>query len=322
MRLLLTGGSGFIGTNLIHFYRESADAILNLDIAEPLNPEDRAFWKRVDIMDASMLSASVAAFAPTHVIHLAARTDCVEDVDVHVEYDVNITGTQHVLEAIKACSCIERVIITSSQYVCGPEHFPENDTDYGPHTVYGQSKVITEQLTREAGLNCIWTLIRPENIWGPWHMRYRSEAWRIIRKGLYLHPGGKPVIRCYGYVGNIIWQMDEIFKAPKAQVHKAVFYVGDRAEDIYDWVNEFSLQLTGKRARKVPRFFLQLIGWVGDVITAVTGRKFALTSSRYESMTQDYLTPIEKTFDVFGEPPFSLKAGVEKTVRWLHEYDG
>jgi nucleoside-diphosphate-sugar epimerase len=322
MRLLLTGASGFIGTNLISFYEGTSETILNLDISPPLNKAQRSYWKLGNILDPFSLAQIFEEFAPTHVIHLAARTDCVENVDVYKEYDLNITGTQNVLNAIKACSSVERAIITSSQYVCGPEHFPKTDTDYGPHTVYGQSKVITEQLTREANLDCIWTLTRPENIWGPWHMRYRSEVWRVIKKGLYLHPGGAPVERCYGYVGNIIWQMDEIFKAPVDVVHQSVFYVGDQAMNIYEWVNEFSLQLTGKQARKVPRIVLRTIGRIGDVITAVTGKKFSLTSSRYESMTQDYFTPVEKTFEVFGEPPFSLKAGVEKTVQWLDEYEG
>ena len=34
-------------------------------------------------------------------------------------------------------------------------------------------------------------------------------------------------------------------------------------------------------------------------------------------MTSDYLTPMDKTFDTFGDPPFSLKQGVEETVKWM-----
>ena len=107
---------------------------------------------------------------------------------------------------------VERVIITSSQFVCAPGRLPENDTDYFPETVYGQSKVVTEKLTREANLPCCWTIIRPTNIWGPWHMRYRREFWRVVERGLYVHPGREPVIRCYGYVKNVAHQIRKIFK--------------------------------------------------------------------------------------------------------------
>ncbi len=320
MRLLITGASGFIGTNLISFYEQEVDALLNLDISNPLNSDHTKYWKKVDVLQENELLVAFRDFQPTHVIHLAARTDCVEGGDVHEEYAVNIRGTEHVLLAIKATERIERVIITSSQYVCGPRCFPATDEEYGPHTVYGESKVFTEQLTREANLNCVWTLTRPENIWGPWHMRYRSEAWAVIRRGHYLHPGGAPVKRCYGYVGNVVWQMDRILKAPVEQINKQVFYLGDRAMDIYEWVNVFSLKLTHKKARKVPRVLLRMIGFAGDVITTLTGKKFPLTSGRYQSMTQEYLTPNEKSFEVLGEPPYSLEDGVNHTVEWLREF--
>ena len=320
MRLLITGGSGFIGSNLVSFYEGRADAILNLDIAEPLSSAHKSYWKQVDIMHEEALVRAFQAFGPTHVFHMAARTDCVEGVDVQSEYDVNISGTQNVLSAIKSTPTIERVIVTSSQYVCGPDHYPKDDEDFGPHTVYGQSKVLVEKLTRSNDLDCVWTLTRPENIWGPWHMRYRREAWEVIRRGYYLHPGGPSVLRCYGYVGNVVWQMDQIINAKADVVHEQVFYLGDRATDIYEWVNEFSLQLRHKPARKVPRSLLCSIARFGDLFTTVTRHKFPLTSSRFQSMTQDYLTPIEATYELFGDPPYSLKDGVRLTVEWLEQY--
>ncbi len=320
MRLLITGGSGFIGTNYVAFALSKGRDVCNLDVSGPLDPDHRSCWQACDIMDPSALHDAFALFRPTHVIHMAARTECVENVDLNEAYDVNITGTRNVLAAIRDTPGIERVIITSSQYVCGPDHFPKGAEDYGPHTVYGQSKVLTENLTREAELPCSWALIRPVNIWGPWHMRYRREAWSVIRRGYYFHPGGKPVMRTYGYVGNVIWQCEQIFAAPAEKVHAKALYVGDKEIDIYDWVDAFSVMLAGRRARKIPRPLLRAIALTGDVVTTVTGIKFPLTSSRYRSMTQDYVTPISETFDLFGTPPYGLREGVAETVKWLQSY--
>lgn len=320
MKLLVTGASGFIGTNFVEHFSRIADCeLLNLDVQPPLNPEHQKFWRWADIMSSSELTASFAEFSPTHVVHMAARAECDENTTVEEGYAVNTIGTENVLNAIKKTPSIKRVIIVSTQYVCGPGRLPENDEDYFPHTVYGQSKVITEQLTRQADLKCIWTFVRPTNIWGPWHFRYQQEAWRVIRKGLYLHPAGDPVVRSYGYVGNIVWQMERILNAPSEQVSRQAFYVGDRPIDIYEWVDAFSLALRGQHARKVPRVILRMIGLVGDVAGAIR-IKFPLTSSRVKSMTQNYLTPMDKTFDVLGEPPFSLKYGVEKTVEWIEGF--
>ncbi|MDD3276573.1 MAG: NAD(P)-dependent oxidoreductase [Kiritimatiellales bacterium] len=316
MRLLVTGASGFIGTNFVeHFSRLNCE-LLNMDIHSPLNPEHERFWKKVDIMNPAELGSVFSEFAPTHVVHMAARAECDENTTVEEGYAVNTIGTENVLNAIKNTGSVERAIIVSTQYVCGPGRLPEHDEDYFPHTVYGQSKVITEQLTRKADLPCVWTLIRPTNIWGPWHFRYQQEAWRVIKRGFYLHPAGDPVVRSYGYVGNIVWQMEQMLKAPVEKVDRQVFYVGDRPIDIYEWVDAFSMTLRTQHARKVPRLILRMIGLVGDMAGWV-GVKFPLTSSRVRSMTQNYLTPMDKTFDALGEPPFSLKQGAQQTAEWL-----
>lgn len=319
MKLLVTGASGFIGTNYIEFYSKLDGELLNVDIQKPLNPDHEQYWKKGDIMNPGEMEAIFAEFQPTHVVHMAARAECDENTTVEEGYAVNTVGTENVLNAIKKTPSIERVIVVSTQYVAGPSRLPEHDEDYFPVTVYGQSKAITEQLTREAGLSCIWTMVRPTNIWGPWHLRYRQEAWRVIHKGMYLHPGGRPVVRSYGYVGNIIWQMEQIFNAPKERVDHQVFYLGDRPGDIYEWVDAFSVALLGKHARKVPRCILAPIGWVGDLLSKV-GKAFPLTTSRFKNMTSDYLTPMDKTFDTFGDPPYSLEQGVDQTVEWLEEY--
>ncbi len=321
MRLLITGASGFIGTNAVEHFRDSCTALMNLDIQPPLNPDHRCFWTKTDIMDRDQLKATVCAFAPSHLIHMAARTDCDEQTTVAEGYSVNTTGTENVLAAIGACASIGRTVVVSSQYVCGPGRLPLHDEDFFPHTVYGHSKVITEQLTRAAGLTCVWTLVRPTNVWGPWHVRYAREAWKVIERGLYLHPAGTPVLRSYGYVGNVVWQMEQILNAAPEKVDKAVFYLGDMPGDIREWVDAFSLELRGHRVRCVPRFVLRLIGLIGDA-AVLAGVRFPLTSSRVRSMTQAYLTPMRKTFSAFGFPPCTLAQGVSESLRWCKGVSG
>lgn len=77
MRLLVTGGSGFIGTHLIaRIVAEHSHAeILNIDLAEPKPPEHRVFWDKADILDRASLLERVKRFRPTHVVPMAARTD-------------------------------------------------------------------------------------------------------------------------------------------------------------------------------------------------------------------------------------------------------
>ena len=56
---------------------------------------------------------------------------------------------------------------------------------------------------------------------------------------------------------------------------------------------------------------------LGDIPSHVTGKPFLINSSRFRSMTTNYETPMERTFDLFGENPYTLKAGIKETVEWL-----
>lgn len=316
MRVLLTGASGFIGTNLVDEFARDSIEYLNLDFAAPKRPEHSARWRDVDIRNAAEVVREFKAFEPTHVVHLAARTDCVEDTTVEEGYTSNTIGTQCVANAIASTPSVERAVFVSTQYVCGPGYMPKHDQDFRPHTVYGHSKVETERIVRASQLDCVWTIARPVNIWGPWHDRYRQEAWRVIGKGIYLHPGRQPVYRTYGFVGNVVWQLRGFLSAPAADVTGRVFYVGDPTIDIREWVNAFSMALRHRNVIVVPRTIVRSLGLAGDLIQGLGGR-FPITSSRFRSMTEDYAVDMSATFELLGPPPYSLSEGVRRTVEWL-----
>jgi len=314
-RILVTGGSGFIGTNLIDALLEKDVRFVNLDIKPPSQKAHEIYWKKCDILNLDLTASIFDEFQPTHVVHLAARTDTISNnLD---DYEVNVTGTANVLQCIKSQPGIQRIIITSSQFVCAPPGIPKSDEEYDPIGAYGISKVISEKLTRSASLECVWTIIRPTNIWGQWHPRYPNEFWRILKKRLYFHPGGRPPIRSYGYVKNVVYQIIKILESPSSVVDKKVYYLGDSPIPLLDWVNGFSVAITGKPARIIPRHLFKLLAVMGTAL-GIFGIRFPIHLSRYRSMTEDYFSPMEMTFVNFGQPPYSLEDGIKETVDWLN----
>ena len=91
MRLIVTGGSGFIGTHVARKAMASGVEWLNLDIRRPVSGEAVDRWERVDVMDRDRLTKTFTTFRPTHVLHLAARTDT--DARSLSDYGVNTVGT-------------------------------------------------------------------------------------------------------------------------------------------------------------------------------------------------------------------------------------
>lgn len=135
-RILITGGSGFIGTNLIEFLlKRNLFDVLNIDIVPPQNSEHFLYWKQIDICQKKELYNVIKEFSPSFVIHLAAKTDLrgksIED------YRANTEGLENLLACLEKTPTIERCIFTSSMYVCEPGYIPSSFEDYRPHTIYG-----------------------------------------------------------------------------------------------------------------------------------------------------------------------------------------
>jgi GlcNAc-P-P-Und epimerase len=314
-RVLVTGGSGFIGTHLVACLQRCADSeVLNVDVQVPTSKSLKPLWVHGDILDRSRLHEIVHEFLPSHVVHLAARTD-VSSASID-DYAVNISGVANLLDVVAATSCVERLLLASTQFVCRPGHYPAHDEDYMPHTAYGRSKVIAEQAVRSSDLPIGWIILRPTTVWGPGDLAYRYQFYRAIAGGYYLHPSGAPYSRSLGFVENVVAQMCLLMKASPGLVERRTFYLGDAESDLDAFADEFSRQIRGRPARRAPAPLIRGIGLAGDVVTRV-GLNFPLTTGRYLSMTENYPVPIDRTLELTGAGPFSLKEGVRQTVSWL-----
>lgn len=318
-RVLVTGGSGFIGTHLIQRLRAAGREVVNLDIKAPILEEHAKFWVECDIVDRNRLFDVTQRAAPDAIIHLGARADVVATewsafASIH-------EGTRNLIDAANKSPTVKRIINTSTQYTVGPGNFPESDTDYKPYTTYGKAKAYAENLFFKEGPEATWLTIRPTNIWGPYHPSLAGSVWRYLAKRLYLHPDvSPPVVRHYGYVGNAVRQVIGLLDAPEEAVHRRVFYISDGELDTAVWLDEFSLQLTGKPTR---RFSVSLLKWMaraGDLLR--TCRLPApLDSQRLMRMTTTHRVPLQPTLVITGDSEIQLREGVTETVKWLRAAD-
>ena len=184
-KIIVTGGSGFIGTNLIEYYSNKGLQILNLDIAPPQNPKHKEYWHKLDLLDYNLLQKNILDFNPHYLINLAARTDLNGgSID---EYEINYQGVINLIDILKKCTSIERVIFASTMLVCKLGYQPKNDNDFKPNTIYGNSKVKCEEVIKNSkNVNFTILIIRPTSIWGPWFGDPYKRYFEMINPDYFL----------------------------------------------------------------------------------------------------------------------------------------
>ena len=209
-KILITGGSGFIGTNLVTELLQRNDCrLLNIDKEKPKISEHELIWKQIDLCDKEALSMAIKNFSPDYVIHLAARTDL--NGKELMDYDANMAGVSNLLDVLVHIPNLKRAIFASSMYVCEPGYLPKNFEDYAPHTLYGESKVETEKRIKSRNPAYTWSIIRPTSIWGPWFGEPYNKFFHIVLKRMYFHMGKRACRKTYGYIDNaeveVLWAM-------------------------------------------------------------------------------------------------------------------
>lgn len=319
--MLVTGGSGFIGLNIVEHYLAKGYKVLSLDIVEPKLKNHLDLWKKVDILSLDDLTNTIRSFSPTHVIHLAARTDLNEKKNMD-GYAANTKGVENIIQALKNCPDLIRVMFVSSMYVCYPGYNPVNYEDYAPHTLYGTSKMLFEKIIKDnTSIHFEWTIIRPTSIWGPWFGHPYKDFFYHIRRGTYFKMTGKTATKTYGFIFNSIHQIDSLLFSSTELVNKRTFYIGDYPGlNINDWADEIAYQMK-RKLFKAPRFVMFAGAWLGDILSLV-GIPFPLQSFRISNMTTDNVIELLKeTQNITGESPYTVKQGVKITLDWLKSHD-
>ena len=312
-KVLITGGSGFIGTNLLLFLIEKYE-ILNIDIRESNLTELQKYTSIVDITNYENFRNVVIGFFPDYIIHLAARTDL--NGKFIYDYSANTVGVSNLMKIIHELPKLKKLIVTSSMLVCHTGYYPKNQFDYAPNTLYGESKVETEKIVWDNKPQCDWAIIRPTSIWGPWFgVPYRNFFDMVISRK-YFHIGRKSCTKTYGYVGNAVYQIEQILFHETLNEDQKVFYIGDNPPtNIEIWANEIAAELNFD-IKRVPFWMLKIAAYFGDLLK-LFNITFPMTSFRLKNMTTDNTIDLSETYKIAPNPPCSRIDGIKATLQWL-----
>lgn len=318
-KFVVTGGSGFIGTNLVQSLIDLGHQPLNLSIAPPLNSDHHPFYVNCNILDFDKYASIVSNFKPDFFIHLAAKTD-LNGTSLN-DYSANIQGVSNTVKVVNSVDSIKRVIYTSSRLVFEISHQPKFTYDYKPSTLYGQSKVIGEHIVLSQPFDSTpWMILRPTSIWGQWFGVPYRNFFDSVLSNRYRHPSSLVIKKSFGYVGNIIYQYLAYLGLPLQQFqHRTLFLSDFDPIDLLCFANSI-LSQSGQdiSVKSVPVSVLFMAATLGSTASFMGYKNPPLTRFRLNNLLTNMVYDLSTEKSLVGELPFSNHDGIRNTLAWLN----
>ncbi|HEV8534661.1 MAG TPA: NAD-dependent epimerase/dehydratase family protein [Candidatus Limnocylindria bacterium] len=231
MRVLVTGGAGFLGSHVVDALLARGDKVLvvdDLSTGDRANLDKRADLRAADISDSAALERALGGENWQAVVHCAAKTKVVESMEKEELYErVIVEGTYNVLELSRQAGSSMFVNISTGGAIYGETPVcADEEVPVDPQSNYGRFKARAEKLVDSSRLRSI--SLRLANIYGP---RQRTDLeGGVIAIFIGCWKRGEPITvfgdgsyeRDYVYVADVV----EAIMAAISGEHTGTFNIG------------------------------------------------------------------------------------------------
>lgn len=287
--IFLTGGSGFVGSNLIKFLPSSYNFLI--------------YDKKI-----------IPELVQDVVIHLAGKAHDLKNVSSSDDYyKVNTELTKDIFNAFLVSNAKVFITISSVKAVADEvvgELF--EDTTPNPITHYGKSKLLAEEfiLSQQIPEGKRVYILRPCMIHGPGNKGNLNLLFNLVSKGLPWPLGLFENSRSYLSIENLCFIIKELIE--REDIISGVYNVADDIPLSTNKVVKMIAESTGNKPNilNISVSLIKILARVGDIL------KLPLNSERLQKLTESYVVSNSKIKSALGKPlPVSSKVGLMRTFK-------
>ena len=310
MRVLITGGAGFIGSHLADSLLEDGFEVYGLDnyntYYDPSLKHDRVQYFghqvfEVDLKNFDDLDHAFGQIKPDIVIHLAARAGVRDSVgNEQLYHNDNIIATQNLIQVCKMYD-VAKVVYASTSSVYGgtpipPTGWTEDEVTGHQLNPYAYTKYCNECQFRISGLNNVG--LRFFTVYGPW---------------------GRPDMALFDFTKNIV-AGNSIEAFNYGEMKRDFTYIGDIIEGIKVVLfadvpsNEIFNIGRGKQ--------VELMHFIKCISTELGREADVILAPRHPADTLETWSNTAKLRELGYKPRVNIEVGVEAFVRWYKDYYG
>ena len=201
MKILVTGGAGFIGSHVVDAYINAGHRVIVIDnslTGFEKNINKKAKFYKADIRDAQKIDAILKYEKPEIVNHLAAIAEVVKSLrDPIPTMEVNVMGTVNLMRSGGEIKIKKFIFSSTGGAIYGePKKIPANEnTPATPLSPYGLSKLLSEECIKyyARNYNFDYLILRYPNVYGP-RQNPKGEAGVVAIFGELMKHGQRPII--------------------------------------------------------------------------------------------------------------------------------
>lgn len=289
LKILVTGASGFVGQNLLAFYKGKANVTT---------------YDRKNILEVNTDA----------IVHLAGKAHDLKKVSVPGSYyEANTRLTQTVFDAFLKSEA--KVFITISSVKAVADHVDKVLTEQdipGPATHYGKSKRKAEEyiVSQAIPAGKRFYILRPCMIHGPHNKGNLSLLYNIVSKRIPWPLGAFNNQRSYCSIDNLCFIIDEMIR--REDIPSGIYNVADDEPLSTNEVIRLIAQSKSRSASiiRVPKVVISILAKTGDFL------RLPFNVERLEKLTENYVVSNAKIKSALGKPlPVSVRDGLLRTFR-------
>jgi nucleoside-diphosphate-sugar epimerase len=312
MHILVTGGSGFIGTYLTTDLLKEGHKVTIYDKQKSETYPDLCIVG--DVRDKEKLTSSMSGVEV--VYHLAAEhRDDVRPTSLY--YEVNVGGAENIVYAIKK-NDINRLIFTSTVAVYGLNSGkPSEDSPVRPFNDYSKSKhkseIVFEQWASSDDTKSL-VIVRPTAIFGEGNRGNVYNLLTLIASERFIMVGSGKNRKSMGYILNLSQFLVTLLESTPG---RHLYNYADKPDLNMEEFVRLALNTLGKSSDlnfRIPYIVGLLGGYVFDFLAKLTGKTYSISSIRIKKFCADTQISAEKVKEIGFTAPYLLIDGLKKMI--------